>query len=151
MKILCPGPSGPLGPPGKMGPMGIRGPPGIAGAPGSPGKPGTIKIQEAIQETARQQPLQNNPKAPTIEVSICSCKDPTCTRPICRDKDERPVDEDKPDSEKNLNPVFTLFNVNDNPKEATIVTQRSGIPKLPNGQSENVPRNHAFVKCRRTR
>ena len=49
----------------------------------------------------------------------------------------RPVHEDKPDSEKNLNPVFNPFTVYDNPKEATIVTQRSGIPKQPNGLSES--------------
>ncbi len=160
MKILCPGPpgpSGPPGPPGMMGLIGIRGPPGISGPPGAPGPPGVTRPSWTIpsgihkeKEAPHQIPL-NHPH-PNIEVSICSCKDPKCTRPICRDKGAKPVlDKDgsffdrnkpvlekyKPVADKDINSVFDPLNINDNPKEATILTQRSDIPKMSNRLSKN--------------
>ena len=173
MKILCPGPPGPPGPPGlpgMMGPIGIRGPSGIAGAPGapgSPGKPGGTRPSGIIpnktrkdKETTEHQISPNHPN-PVIEVSLCSCQNPKCTRPICRDKTGQPdkylkpdeaesfsginqlvLEKHKPLSDKNINPVFDPLNINDNPKEATIVTQRSDIPKL---QSTKLSKSHQIL------
>lgn len=170
MRILCPGTPGPPGLPGlpgMMGRIGIRGPPGIAGAPGapgSPGKPGTSRIIRPSGKTPHRAPKEKETASHQISinlpnmVSICSCKDPRCTRPICRDKEVKPdkylkpvlnkdepflynakpvSEKHKPVLDKDINLVFDPLNINDNPKEATILTQRSDVPKMSNKLSKS--------------
>ena len=100
-----PGPPGPPGKPGQMGPPGIRGPPGLTGPPGPPGPPGARGSSESTKLPTGSAVDSNSPCL-DVMCSISSSKNSVVETP-----DVQPQDS------------------NDNPREATKVTQRSDIPK----------------------